>query len=94
MCCSVIDIEFEPGAEGQAKEIMNSHIPEHAKRECNQFILADKSNNPFTVIPIFYDLAKQETGTPTAQELPGRLADIMKTPAERERGNTPVNQTF
>jgi len=35
MYCSVIDIEFEPGAGGQAKEIMNSHIPEHVKGECN-----------------------------------------------------------
>ncbi len=94
MYCSVIDIEFEPGAGGQAKEIMNSHIPEHVKGECNQFILADKRDNPFTVIPTFYDLAKQETGTPKAQELPGRLADITKTPAERERANTPVNQRF
>ena len=94
MYCGVIDIEFEPGAGGQAREITKSHIPEHAKRECNQFILADKRDNPFSVVPIFYDLAKQETGTPKVQELPGRLADIMKMPAERERANTPVNQRF
>lgn len=46
------------------------------------------------MILIFYDLAKQETGKPKAQELPSRLADITKAPAERERANTPVNQRF
>ena len=84
MYCSVIDIEVEPGTGAQAEQITNSLIPERAKRECNQFILADKGDNPFTVIPIFYGQAKQETATPKAQGLLGRLADIMKTPAEQE----------
>ena len=94
MYCSVIDIEIQPGRFEQAKAQANAMIPEYHELGCKQFILVDKGNDSFTVIAIYESQAKQAEATPKAQELLGRLAEMMKTPPERKGAEIIINQVY
>ena len=94
MYCSVIDIEIKPGKFEQAKELANAMLPEYRELGCKQFIIVDKGNDAFTVIAMYENQAKQEEATPKAQELLGRLAEMMKTPPERRGAEIIINQVY
>ncbi len=92
--CSVIDIEIQPERFEQAKAQANAMIPEYQELGYKQHILVDKGNDSFTVIAIYLSQAKQEEATPKAQELLGRLAEMMKTPPERKGAENILNKVY
>ncbi len=93
MFASLIEIPRKPGALDEAMDITRAAVPE--LREISglkQIISIDKGNDQSLVIAIYESQAAQEAAAPKAQEVLGRLSDLVAAPPKRLGCEVNINE--
>ena len=92
---SHVEVRFKSGKIAEALELTNDLIPEIGTiPNIKRFVLLGKGDDKALLLA-FYDTAEeQESATPQAQELLGRLAGLLAVPPERKQVEVAVDETY
>ncbi len=95
MYASVVEIQLKPGKMDEATEIARAMRPDLEQLNgLKQFIVIDHCHDKFLAVVIYEGKADREAATPKAQELLGRLAELVAAPPERMGCEVTVNEVF
>ena len=95
MYSSVLEIQLKPGKMDEATEIVSAMRPELEQiNGLKQFVAIDHCHDKFLAVVIYEGKADQEAATPKAQEIIGRLAELVAAPPERMGCEVIVNEVF
>ena len=95
MYASVIGIQLKPGKMDEATEIARAMRPDLKQLNgLKQFVVIDHCHDKLLAVVIYEGKADQEAATPKAQEIIGRLAELVAAPPERMGCEVIVNEVF
>ena len=95
MYASVIELQFKPGKIEEALELARSLRSELAGLDgIKQFITIDRGDDSSLAVVIYGSQAQWEAAAPRAQEILGRMADLVAAPPVRAGGDVYVNEMF
>ena len=93
MYASVVEFKFKPGATEQAMNLLRSVMPELRQIEgAKQFIAIDTGDNTGLLVVVFESQSQFEAATPKAQEIMGRIADMVAAPPVRKGCPITINE--
>ena len=95
MYASVVEIQLKPGKMDEATEIARAMRPDLEQLNgLKQFVVIDHCHDKLLAVVIYEGKADQEAATPKAQEIIGRLAELVAGPPERMGCEVIVNEVF
>ena len=95
MYASHVEVQIQSGKTAEAIQRTKDLIPQIGEiPKLKRFMLMDKGDDKALFIA-FYDSAEdQEAATPKAQEIIGRLADLVAAPPERVQVEVAIDHTY
>jgi len=95
MYASHVEVQVQSGKTAEAIQLTKDLITQIGEiPKIKRFMLIDKGDDKALFIA-FYDTAEdQVAATPKAQEIIGRLKDIIAAPPERVQVEVAINHTF
>ena len=95
MYASVVEFKFKPGVTEQAMNLIRSVMPELRQIDgAKQFIAIDTGDDTGLLVVVFGSQGQFEAATPKAQEILGRMADLVAAPPVRKGHAITINEVI